>query len=230
MIPLSKNKDDVVYLSVNLRRIKALVSVDVNKNKVTVLSCTKKNQCLYEECFEYCEVAISARNYVTGKTPKAEIKEVGGEVLVGIGEYRVGVGIILKTIGLGSCVGVALYDSHENVGGLAHVMLPGNSSNGNTKYAGTAIEKMLNDMEEMGAKKRRIVAKLAGGAQIFKHMTLDVLKIGDRNIQSIEEKLEDEKIKIVAKDVGGSVGRSIFFNTFDGSVLVRYSNGGEKWL
>lgn len=151
------------------------------------------------------------------------------EILVGIGEYKVGMGI-LKTIGLGSCVGVTLYDPYKKLGGLSHIMLPGNSTNGNTKYADVAIGKMLEEMIDLGAKKGRIVAKMAGGAQIFKHMTLDLLKIGERNISSVEDKLKREGIKVIARDVGGAIGRSIFFNTADGKVLVKYSNGEERWL
>lgn len=154
------------------------------------------------------------------------------ELLVGIGEFRVAKGAVLKTIGLGSCIGIALFDPVRKVGGLAHVMLP-QSSNGtarSAKYADHAIEMMLESMGRLGSKKEDIIAKMAGGAQIFKHMTLDVLKIGNRNVDAIKAQLEKFGLRLVSEDTGGTQGRSVYFYTTDGRMLVRYSNGGELWI
>ncbi|RLI82277.1 chemotaxis protein CheD [Archaeoglobales archaeon] len=153
------------------------------------------------------------------------------EILVGIGEYKIGKKpIILKAIGLGSCVGVAFYDPVLKIGGLAHIMLPGRSDNGCARFAEDAINKMLREMEKLGVKKDRIIAKMAGGAQVFKFITIDTLKIGDRNVKSIEEHLKKLGIKVVARDVGGNKGRSMLFDTSDGSVVVKYSNGDVVWI
>ncbi|HIH69115.1 chemotaxis protein CheD [Methermicoccus shengliensis] len=154
------------------------------------------------------------------------------EILVGIGEFRVAKGAVLKTVGLGSCVGIALYDPSVRVGGLAHVMLP-HSSNGtarSAKYADHAVEMMLEAMERAGSGGEGIVAKIAGGAQIFKHMTLDVFKIGERNVEAIKENLENFGIRLVSEDVGGTQGRTISFFTQDGRMLIKYTNGGESWI
>ncbi|MBE8539208.1 chemotaxis protein CheD [Geoglobus acetivorans] len=155
------------------------------------------------------------------------------EHLIGIGEFRVVKGLaVLKTIGLGSCIGLALYDPYNKVGGLAHVMLP-SSKNGtvkSAKYADHAVEMMLSAMKRLGSKERNIVAKLAGGAQIFKHMNMNLLKIGDRNVDAIKNILESQGIKIVSEDVGGDVGRSVYFYTDSGKMLVKYSNGVELWI
>ncbi|AIG97917.1 Chemotaxis protein, stimulates methylation of MCP protein [Archaeoglobus fulgidus DSM 8774] len=157
---------------------------------------------------------------------------MGSEILVGIGEFRVAKGAVLKTIGLGSCVGIALYDPKLKLGGLAHVMLP--QSNNGTKrsanYADQAIEMMTEAMERLGSDRKRIVAKMAGGAQIFKHMTMDMLRIGDRNAEAIRTILRDYGIRIVSEDLGGDEGRTVYFFTNDGRMLVKYSRGGELWI
>lgn len=137
-------------------------------------------------------------------------------------------------MGLGSCIGVILSDVSTGICGIAHVLLPGASDRGETKYAETAIEKMVEDMVKMGgARRSRITAKFAGGgAQVFKHMSLDILKIGDRNAISVEETLIKKNIPILAKDVGGGeVGRNVIFNPADGSMIVKYTAKGEVlWL
>ncbi len=153
------------------------------------------------------------------------------EILVGIGEYRIGKKpTILKAIGLGSCVGVAFYDPVLKIGGLAHVMLPGKSDNGCARFAEDAVNRMLRDMGKLCVKKDRIVAKMAGGAQVFKFITIDALKIGDRNVKSIDEHLRKLGIRVVARDVGGDKGRTMLFDTSDGSVVVKYSNGDVVWM
>ncbi len=155
-----------------------------------------------------------------------------GEILVGIGEFRVAKGAILKTIGLGSCVALSLYDPSQRIGGLAHVMLP-RSNNGtvrSAKYADQAVEMMLERMEMLGSDRSRVIAKMAGGAQVFKHMTMDVLKIGDRNVEAIRQTLRDFGIRLVSEDVGGNQGRTVYFFTTDGRMLVKYSGGGELWI
>ncbi len=154
------------------------------------------------------------------------------EILVGIGEFRVSKGGILKTVGLGSCIGIALYDPAIKVGGLAHVMLP-QSTNGtkrSAKYADHAVEMMVEALERMGSDRRKVIAKIAGGAQIFKHMTMDMLRIGERNAEAIKSILKDYGIRIVSEDIGGSEGRTVYFFTSDGRMLVKYSKGGELWI
>jgi len=155
------------------------------------------------------------------------------EFVVGIGEYRVAKGMaVLKTIGLGSCIGVALYDPVNKIGGLAHVMLPG-SKNGtvkSAKYVDHAIELMIDAMRGLGSRKENLVAKMAGGAQIFRHMKMDLLKIGDKNVDSVKEILRNNGIRLISEDVGGTLGRSVYFYTLDGKLLVKYSNGVELWI
>jgi chemotaxis protein CheD len=158
------------------------------------------------------------------------VRTLDGELSAGIGEYKIGKNILLKVMGLGSCIGVILSDVSTGICGIAHVLLPGASNAGEAKYAETAIEKMFEDMVKMGARKSRITAKFAGGAQVFKHMNLEILKIGDRNAISVEEALVKRNIPILAKDVGGEVGRNVIFNPMDGSMIVKYTKGDILWL
>jgi chemotaxis protein CheD len=141
---------------------------------------------------------------------------------------------VLMTIGLGSCVGVALYDSIVRVGGLAHVMLP--KSNGPlvsnpAKFADTALPLLIRKMGDQGAQKQRLTAKLAGGAQMFKlERATDTMRIGARNLEAIVEWLEKERIPIVAQDTGGNWGRTVKLDTENGDFLVRTIAHGEKRL
>ncbi|MDD4496982.1 MAG: chemotaxis protein CheD, partial [Methanosarcinaceae archaeon] len=85
-------------------------------------------------------------------------------------------------------------------------------------------------MIKKGARRRKIAAKFAGGAQVFKHMNLEILKIGNRNAISVEETLIKKNIPIRAKDVGGEAGRNVMFNPADGSMIVKYTKGETLWL
>lgn len=152
------------------------------------------------------------------------------EFVVGIGEVKISRVGILKTIGLGSCVGIAIYDPKMRVGGLAHAMLPKSNGHKTAKYVDSAIEIMIENLSSLGCERKNMVAKFTGGAQIFKHLTLESLRIGDRNIEAVRETLRSYGIRIVSEDVGGSLGRTIYFFVSDGRLLVRYSNGDEIWI
>ena len=133
---------------------------------------------------------------------------------------------ILVTLGLGSCVGVALYDWKTKVIGLAHIMLPSSANakkiDNEAKFADTAIIKLLNDMYILGARKENIVAKLAGGAQMFTlNNNSDIIRIGERNVQAAKEKLAELGIDVVAEDTGGNFGRTIEFFSSDGSLKIK---------
>ena len=140
---------------------------------------------------------------------------------------------IITTLGLGSCVGVVLYDPEKKLAGLAHIMLPdSNNSKDNTnkaKFADTAIPYMIDLMLKKGAKKERLISKIAGGAQMFDFTgKSDIMKIGVRNIKAVKENLYKFNINIVAEDVGGNYGRTIEFNTNTGKLTIRSLGKGTK--
>jgi len=142
---------------------------------------------------------------------------------------------ILTTLGLGSCVGIALYDKVNKIIGLAHVMLPSSQqarNNSNVaKFADTAIDKLVEEMVKIGASKERIVAKLAGGAQMFAfENSSEMMRIGFRNVVSSREKLKELKIPIVAEDTGGNYGRTIELYSEDGKLLIKTIGHGIKFI
>lgn len=142
---------------------------------------------------------------------------------------------MITTLGLGSCVGVALYDSATKVVGLAHVMLPSSEQAKNNsniaKFADTAIIRLVDDMIKLGAKRERIIAKLAGGAQMFAFSQgSDLMRIGYRNVLASKEKLKELKIPVISEDTGGNYGRTIEIYSDDGRLMVKTIGFGVKQL
>ena len=141
----------------------------------------------------------------------------------------------LTTLGLGSCIGVCLYDPVSKVTGMAHIMLPSskaikNNSN-EAKFADTAVVNLIDEMVRLGALKSRIVGKMAGGAQMFAFSGQnDIMKIGERNAAAVREVLSTFGIRILADDTGGNFGRSIEFYSEDGRLLIKTIGHGTKTL
>lgn len=140
---------------------------------------------------------------------------------------------ILETRSLGSCVGIVLYDMVSKISGLAHIMLPDSKKVGlggkSGKYADIAIDCMLNKMIEMGANKKNIIAKMAGGACMFSGTNLsDFMNIGQRNVAAIKNILRELDIKLIAEDCGASYGRTIEFHTETGRLTINSSMAPKK--
>jgi chemotaxis protein CheD len=147
-------------------------------------------------------------------------------VHVKIGEIKVACAEgTLYAIGLGSCVAVMLYDARQRVGGLAHVMLPQPTSAPNQlpgRAAPTAIPEMLRIMEAAGARKRGVYARIVGGSAMFESvLPAEGLRLGERNIAAVKQALITARIPLRGEDVGGSFGRSVYFDAANGKVLVR---------
>ncbi|WP_059034363.1 chemotaxis protein CheD [Tepidanaerobacter syntrophicus] len=142
----------------------------------------------------------------------------------------------LITLGLGSCVGVTLYDNLTKVGGLAHVMLPDSTLSGKKdynpgKFADTAIDVLIEEMLKLGASKNRMVSKIAGGAQMFQIKSENnIMQIGKRNVEAVRNKLNQLNIRIIAEDVEGNYGRTIEFFCEDGRLAVRTIGHGTRIL
>lgn len=148
------------------------------------------------------------------------------QVPVRIGEVRVATASsMLFTVGLGSCVAIALYDADAKVGGLAHAMLPhprdGRGDAPAGRFAVTAVEELLVRMIRDGAARKRLRARLAGGASMFRDVLEgDGLRLGRRNVEAALEALQSADIPVDGQDVFGTYGRSVFLRTSDGKLLV----------
>lgn len=140
----------------------------------------------------------------------------------------------VTTLGLGSCVGIAIRDPVTKVGGLAHIMLPdstairGGESN-IPKFADTGIEELVRQMEALGAKRSRMTAKLAGGAMMFAFQNKsDLVRIGERNVEAARRKLEELQIPVLAADTGETYGRTVTFYPETGDYVIRAVGKPEK--
>lgn len=156
-------------------------------------------------------------------------------IKVGMADLNIAAeGAIIRTTGLGSCVGLTLYDPVANIAGMAHVMLPSSSiaresAFNAAKYADTAIPLLIEQMEAAGAVVKRIAAKMAGGAQMFAFSgQSDSMRIGPRNVESCLEMLARNSIPVKAQDVGGNYGRTIEIDSSNGILTIRSVQLGIK--
>ncbi len=133
----------------------------------------------------------------------------------------------LITLGLGSCVGIAIRDPLTKIGGLAHIMLPDskaimNNNGVKEKFADTGIEELVQQMVMLGANRNRLVAKIAGGATMFQLQgRSDIMKIGERNIQASINKLNELNIALLSQDTGDNYGRTVTFFPETGEFHIR---------
>ncbi|MDY6774046.1 MAG: chemotaxis protein CheD [Candidatus Nanohaloarchaea archaeon] len=147
------------------------------------------------------------------------------QVDVKMGEYAVATDdTVIASLGVGSCVAVSLYHDDTSTGGLAHVMLPTENGHKSEKHADVLIEELLEEMHEEDLENGELEAKIFGGA----HMVRDSLGIGDKNVESVKEILDDEGIDITAEDTGGERGRAVWLHCRSGEVVVRTSFEGTR--
>lgn len=156
------------------------------------------------------------------------------EHMVGIGEYRVAdaPGIVI-TRGLGSCVGVVIYDHARRCGGLAHIMLPSSKEfanfNNPYKFADLAIPALCTTLRQKGCVS--LQARIAGGAKMFNFSSeRPGFDIGARNADQVKQVLKDLGIPLLAEDIGGSWGRTVILDTQTGVTKVRTVGRGESVL
>ena len=152
---------------------------------------------------------------------------MGNLIKVGMADLNVCVSPdSITTLGLGSCVGIAVRDPVTKIGGLAHVMLPDSTSIRNNtnipKFADTGIEELIKRVVAKGANRSRLVAKIAGGAQMFAFQSNnDMVRVGERNVQATKQKLAQLKIPILAEDTGKNYGRTVIFYPETGDFVIR---------
>jgi chemotaxis protein CheD len=154
------------------------------------------------------------------------------EIRVRIADHAVAKGdAVVATLGLGSCVAIALHDAQYGVGGLAHVLLPSRELSrdvhNRAKFPETAVPMLLDEMRQLGSR-GRVVAKIAGGASMFTGLMPGAgHNIGERNVTATCAALASAGVEIVGRDTGGDFGRSVYLHLRGGRVVVRSIARGE---
>ncbi|MBH1942013.1 chemotaxis protein CheD [Mobilitalea sibirica] len=138
----------------------------------------------------------------------------------------------ITTLGLGSCVGIVLYDPRKKIAGLVHVMLPDSTkiinNENKAKFADTGIDLLIKKMCDIGANSNSLIAKIAGGAQMFAFgSNSEMMRIGERNVEATKIKLKQLGIRIMAEDTGANYGRTIEFYPETGELHIK-SVGKER--
>lgn len=158
-----------------------------------------------------------------------------GEVIkVGMADWKTCSGEdAVTTLGLGSCVGIAIRDPATGIGGLAHIMLPDSTeirnNNNRPKFADTGIEDLVKEIVRKGGNRSRLVAKIAGGAQMFSFGSKStMIRVGERNVLASKKKLSELRIPILAEDTGKTYGRTVVFYPKSGDFLIRAVGMPEK--
>jgi chemotaxis protein CheD len=157
------------------------------------------------------------------------------ETMVRMGELAASAGAadVLVSLGLGSCIGLALVDRRTGVAGLAHVVLPaseGHAVNQNRlKFADHAVPALIDRVERLGARRPKLEAVLVGGASMFA-VSSGALEVGQRNEAAVRAQLNTRRIPIIATETGGNRGRTIRVHVADMRVTVREAGGKEAEL
>ncbi|MBO3445415.1 chemotaxis protein CheD [Clostridium sp. CCUG 7971] len=156
-------------------------------------------------------------------------------IIVGIADFNiVKAPNQIKTIGLGSCCGVVVYDEINKIAGLVHILLSDSRHDksivNKAKYADTGITLLHEEMKKVGANPRFMRAKLAGGAHMFsfKNTPNSIFTIGEKNVKACKETLAKLNIPIVSEDVLGSCGRTIVFDTVTSKLRIKSVGKNEK--
>lgn len=153
------------------------------------------------------------------------------QIVIGIGGYYASRSpTVIKTL-LGSCVAVCLWDRRRKIGGMNHILLPGEADlrhfNTPARFGVNAMELLINKILSLGGRKASLVAKVFGGANIL-HWAGKPPATGKKIVAFVRSFLELEEIPIVAENTGGTDTRTIFFHTDTGSVFLRRTAAGTE--
>ncbi len=163
-----------------------------------------------------------------------ETKREGRIIEVGMAEVKISSAPdILITRGLGSCVGITLYDPIRRIGGLAHPMLPdihkAKVKTNPAKFVNSVIELMIKEFTKRNCRVSSLMAKVFGGGHMFSAIPYDSpFNIGVKNVEKAKEVFSSLKIKIVAEDTGGNYGRTVELYLATGKVRVKTLFHGVK--
>jgi len=140
----------------------------------------------------------------------------------------------ITTLGLGSCIGLVLFDIRTATCGMVHVMLPDSSIVKNTenpaKFADTGVDLLLNKLFAQGIPRSSLCAKMAGGAKMFSLSGSDFLNVGEKNAEAVTGILKKYKIPLIASDCGGTYGRTIEFDPATYRLKIKAIGKPEKYI
>ena len=156
------------------------------------------------------------------------------EIVVNVADFAVARGGgVIATCGLGSCVAIMLFDDAAEVAALAHVLLPEadpkRALTNPAKYASTAVPLLVEEARRLGAR-TGMRAKLVGGARMFGALLTSGVNMGERNVEAARRALAAARVPVVAEDVGGEFGRSVYIDVVTGQVRVRSLEGQARVL
>lgn len=154
-------------------------------------------------------------------------------IAIGIGEHRIG-GPEERTWvmhGLGSCIGLVIADPLTHISGAAHILLPARVAGGPdvpARYADEAVPFLVEGMARLGARRQGLVAVMAGGARMFELGHL--VDVGTRNAHAVRRALDRAGISLVAEDVGGRRGRTLWWEPWAGTAYISQVGGERREL
>jgi chemotaxis protein CheD len=156
------------------------------------------------------------------------------ETMVRMGELAASAvdGDVLVSLGLGSCIGLALIDRRAGVAGLAHVVLPASGGNGPRdayKFADIAVPELIARVVAAGGRRQMLDAVLVGGASMFA-VSSSSLEVGQRNEAAVRDLLDEHRVTVIASETGGARGRTIRVYVGTRRVTVREAGGTEQDL
>jgi len=157
---------------------------------------------------------------------------------VGLGELKSGArnGQILVCYGLGSCIGLTVYDYSNRIGAMVHVVLPDSSLNRGVltapgKFADTGVPAAIEAVVKLGGVRSRLQARVAGGAHMLNVVGAGSrLDIGARNIEAVRVALRQLGIPLLAEDTGGGHGRTVQLFIGSGRMVVSTVGRGSHEL
>ena len=157
-----------------------------------------------------------------------------GDLIVGISDIKVSNSLddVIITYALGSCIGISVYDPVAKVGGLLHYMLPDSTldekkaKENPAMFADTGIPTLFKACYRLGAEKRRMIVKAAGGASILDDTNF--FRIGQKNIMAMRKIFWKNNVMIASEDTGANHNRTVRLEMATGKTLVRTSGGEMK--
>lgn len=155
---------------------------------------------------------------------------------VGLGEIKISSdpNDVLVAYGLGSCVGISMYDPLTRIGALLHAVLPqklNDTDARNPKFVDGGVASMLEKLDNLGVARNRLVVRMAGGATMLNVPGMkQTLNIGERNVAAARQVLATHNLKLLAEDVGGNTGRTVRLHVGDGRTTVRAIGNPEREL